>query len=92
MHDKIKNIGLKTVRKKPRKKRKNKSKKRQNQLKTNLKKSQRKPPKKPSEKQPKCKRIGRKEKESGKQRKAPTEKGLKRFCLIVDNFLILPDF
>ncbi len=59
MHDKIKNIGLKTVRKLKKKKRKNKSKKRQNQLKTNLKKSQRKPPKKPSEKQPKCKRIGR---------------------------------
>lgn len=42
----------------------------------------------PSQKLPKCKR----EKESGKQRKSQTVKGLKRFLLIVDNFFILPDF
>lgn len=36
-----------------------------------------KPPKKPSEKQPKCNRIGRKEKESGKTAEKLDSKGIR---------------
>ncbi|MDH0675642.1 hypothetical protein N5D03_13950 [Empedobacter sp. GD03861] len=49
-HDKIKNIGLFSVRKKAPKKRKNKSQKRQNPPKIHLKKSRKKPPPKTTKK------------------------------------------
>lgn len=49
-HEKIKNIGLKTVRKKAPKKLKNNSRKRQNPPKNHPKKSQRKPPPKNTKK------------------------------------------